>query len=745
MAESASVISLFQGNSPTLAPEHKGPAAYPTTDTADPALYHEYARALLDEQRQALEPLWRVWTQNLLFLAGQQWWTYDKRSGVFRLPNVPPWKERPVRNLCLPHFRHVLAKLTKNRPVGTSQPASADQDDLDAAELGDEILRAKWDAWGMTGVQRRWLAWMIGTGNGWAMPYWNGDGGPLVPLTATVYAGVHDEVGPVLDGDTGEHATEAISVPCGPDGEPILDEQGNYDLEAEPAYVYMGEVADRVLSPFQVFVDPAAETEDQARWIIVAEPIPLREIRERYTGKGLDNLGTENTSDFDRYTDTFQGAMGGADTHATAALTSPSRQIGKAIVIHYFERPCVQFPQGRHWVTANGLLLEEPGPLPDQLWPPVVHLGDVPVPGRLLCDATLTHVVGLNREYNEVNAQIKEHHNLLLRGKWLVPIGSGIRRGQITAEPGEVIQHTPGLPPKPADLPRLPREIYEERGALLNDIESVGGIRKVSTGAAPPGVTAGRAFLVLQEADDTDLAPMIEAFERATAKLSWLHLQLVQQHYQDERILMLAGENGGFRARAFKGADLAGVADVLPQSGSAFPWSSAARQSFVVELAQQFPMLFSDPETGQFDTDKFRRLLPLGGGSAVSNTADLDLDEARREEDLIQHWDGVAPLPMPQPWQDTVRHLGSHARVLKSAGFQNWPPVSQQAMIQHWLETAKQHAEAMQAEAAFAAGAAGGGPGGPGDAPGGPEGSDNAQGPAGQANADQAREEAGLG
>lgn len=739
MAESAGVIDLFRGDSPTLAPEQKGPAPYPTTDTAKPELYHQYSRALLDEQRNALEPLWRVWTQNLLFLAGQQWWVYDKRSGGFRLPAVPAWKERPVRNLMLPHFRHVLAKMTKNRPTGSAQPASADQQDLDAAELADELLRSKWDAWGMSALQRRWLAWDIATGNGWVMPFWDKSAGQLQPLMATVYAEVHDaemgdEMGPMLD-EMGMPATEAISCPCGPDGEPLMTPDGSYDLEAEPAYAYQGDVNDRVLSPYQVFLDPAAETEDKARWVIVAEPVPLREIRERYSG--AEHLTGEDTSMFDRHIDVFQGAMGGADTHITAAGTSPSTQIGKALLIHYFERPCPQYPGGRHWVSANGALLEAPGPLPDGLWPPVVHLGDIPVPGRLLHDATMTHLVGLQREYNEVTAQIKEHHNLLLRGKWFVPLGSGVRKGQITSEPGEVIQHTPGLAPKAAELPRLPREVYEQLEKILADIRLVGGIQQVSTGAAPPGITAGRAFLVLQEADDTDLAPMIESFERATAKLSWLHLQLVQKYYDDERVLMIAGENGGFRARAFKGADLAGVTDVLPQSGSAFPWSSAARQSFVVELAQQFPQLFSDPETGQFDTDRFRRLLPLGGGAAVSNTADLDLDEARREEEQFQLWDGVSPLPEPLPWQDAMRHLGSHARVLKGAGFQKWEPHRQQAMVMHWMATATEVAANMQAE--MAANAPPGGPGGP-------EGQgDNAQGPAGQANADKARETAEIG
>ena len=98
------------------------PAAYPQDDQGDPADYAVYSRALLDEGRQAMEPLFITWTQNLLFLAGLQWWVYDKLTGAFLPTRAPKWKEKPVRNLLVPYFKHVMAKLTKNRPRSKNPP-----------------------------------------------------------------------------------------------------------------------------------------------------------------------------------------------------------------------------------------------------------------------------------------------------------------------------------------------------------------------------------------------------------------------------------------------------------------------------------------------------------------------------------------------------------------------------------------------------------------------------------------------
>lgn len=693
------------------------PAEYPEGDDLPAERYARYNRALWDEQEGGLEPLHRVWIQNLLMLLGHQHWEFDRMAGSFRPKRVPSYRELTVTNLLLPYFKHVLAKATKNRPAYRSIAASTDPEDLHAAALSDDVLRAKWEELRLGRNQRRGIAWAIPTGNAYFLPYWNTDTGRLRPLTVPVEAVKYDA-------DTGEMVgVDIVECPCDVNGEPLMrtldDGRQVYDLEAEPAWIDEGEVGERVLSPFQVRVDPSAETDEDVTWVIIGEALMLREIRRRWPHLS-DKLTADDLGLLGRYEELVTGLSTGADTHAVGGAADRTEEAPKALVLHYHERPSPEYPNGRYWVTVGDQLAEPPQELPDGIWPVVHHLKEIEIPGRYHGGSTFEAAVGLQREYNDVNGLIKEHHNLMLRGKWLVPIGSNIRRGQITQMPGEVIQHTPGLPPKMADLKPLPQQVYQERERILADLERVTGIHKISMGTPPPGVTSGRAFLTLQEADDTDLGPFLEQLEEITAARAWSMLQIIQRRYVDERLIYVVGPDRSYQVRAFKGADLSGVVDVVPQAGSSHPWSQVARQNMLIEIAQAFPFLFEDPDTGGFDRHRLARLLPIAGIDSLYEYEDIDVNEALREEEQFELWDGVDPaaLPRVQPWQNHQIHDRQHTRVLKSAAFQQWHPHAQQAFLHHWRETRQaiqEMALAQMAEAAAAQGAviqaAGGGDG----------------------------------
>ena len=109
----------------------------------------------------------------------------------------------------------------------------------------------------------------------------------------------------------------------------------------------------------------------------------------------------------------------------------------------------------------------------------------------------------------------------------------------------------------------------------------------------------------------------------------------------------------------------------------------------MIELARAVPDLFRDPETGLFDHERFTRVLPVGGEEAVGQDSQIDINEALREEEAFQSWDGMDPavLPAPMPWQHHGAHRRQHAQLLKSSGFKRWEPMNQNAFIQHFSAT----------------------------------------------------------
>ena len=665
--------------------QHQSPAPYPEGDDRPPGEYAGYAREKMQERHDEQRQFRLQATQNMLFLAGLQWWQYDQKTGTFRLPNYPPWKQKPVVNLLVAYARFMLAKLTKNRPRMRCRPSSTDPDDIRSAALGDEVLKSKWQELRWTKKLRQVLSWTIATGNAYTMTYWNTHSGNLKPITAPVEGMWHDDEMNALEYDT-------MECPCDEDGEPMMTEDGMFDLDAEPAHVDIGEVGRRVLSPFQVFVDNDALDDDDVEDVIVAEALDIEIVHKRWPESKEMDIEPEDTSEITRFDNLVVSVTAGADTHIAGHQileSSEAKEARKVLVLHYFERPGQKYPYGRHWVSGGrNNLLEPAAELPDGIWPAVVHYKELEVPGQWLGDCAMTHAVGLQREYNQICGMIKEHHNLLLRGKWLVPRGSLVLKGAITTEPGQVIQHSPTMKPEMQDLKPLPGEVYAERERVKDDFEHITGAHQVSMGQPPPGITAGRAFLTLQEADDNDLMPMIEMLEENVAAEAWQTLQLIQKNYEEVRLIRFSGRNRVYQTRAFTGADLEEIVSVEPIAGSARPWSHTARSAWVLEIAKQFPELFTDPTTGMIDNERLRLAFPVGGEEAIGHDADEDISKALREEELYEGWDGLLEtsvvLPTPQVWQNHAVHMRQHKRLLDSAKFEDWPLENQDALILHY-------------------------------------------------------------
>jgi hypothetical protein len=646
--------------------------------------YAHYTRGLWDEQDEALRPLHDLWKQNLLFLSSRQW--FDRRT--FRPQVVASWRERPVVNLCRPFFKTFLAKVTKVRPAWMALPDSTDPEDVHSTQLAQQVLEAKWVELKVARVLRRAAAWTIATGNGYLMPYWNTSTGKMQKLEVEMEVPVYEDV----DGEDIQVGTEMMMVPCDENGDPIIDPETRRPRDgAEPHVVDRGEVGVRVLSPFQVRVSPSAESDDDVDWYIIGEVKTLREIQQLWPDAFKEGseitVMSEDVQALDGHDDALSGVLG-SDRPTASPSDQRDRDLPKALVLFYHEKPNTDYPDGRYWVCTKDMVLEEPGPLPEGIWPGIVHLEDVSVPGRYHAASTFEDVVEINREYNELNGQIKEHHNLFIRGKWLVPRGSGIRKGSITTQPGEVIEHLQGFEPKQADLKPLPGAVYGERQRIMEDYQLVSGIHRVSMGAPPPGVTAGVAFLQLQEADDTDLAPFLTMLEESVAELAGYFLRIVQERYTDERIAYVAGPNRQYQVRAFTGADLKGAVAVVPVAESSFPWSKTAKQSMLLTLAQQMPSLFSDPETGMFDRAAFARMLPVGGLDQFAASEDIDVQEALNEEDIFANWDEYgAQYPEVGWWQNHEIHYNQHVRILKTGSHLKWPEPAQEKFMEHVQQT----------------------------------------------------------
>lgn len=700
---------------PSKMDQHNAQRAVRTLDST--ALPYPEADATADEKARwsakrysdqdgVYEGHYHTWSEIIAFLRGRHWdrWAPGVRQ-MLPETDVPPWRKRLTANYVFAIWKTFVAKLTKNRPAWEVRPASGDLRDINAARLAQNVLEWLWtNEMKMSRTWRRIVSWVVTTGNCWVEVFWDNNTGNEVELTVPVQV-------PMPDGTFIE--MEAAADP--ETGEPLVDPQTGMPLDVEPETADLGQVGLAVHAPYAVRTNPEGYSDPEAVTDVMVGVIVSRDWFIRVYGEEMaGRVDWGNSSVLQNAIQNLESIATGGHRDAryqTFQATSLDARQDTTLLIRHYHKPDSEFPDGRFWVAAdNGVMVEDEQPLPLGIWP-LVHVTAYPNPGLLLSPSPIEPVIPLNRRLNEQNSKIAEHEDLMVQGKWLVPKTANIRRGAITSEPAEVIEYTPPFEPKMADIKALPAAVYSERETTKADMQFVSGMHKVSLGQPPPGVTAGKAFLVLQEADDTDLGPILSSLSDALSDIGYLVLWTVRHFYDEERVVASSSADAGeWMYRDFVGQDLdpvgrGGLAlQVKVQEGSMFPWLQSAAQEVAIQFlqtpaGQAFVM---DPETGVVDNAKLSRFLQVGGLENIVEANDVDVSEAERIYDDLARWEPSDPVPQPVPeWQNIPKHIARFQNHLKSAAFNALPPPNQQLIFQYYSQLlaiqSQQAAEAQQA------------------------------------------------
>lgn len=128
--------------------------------------------------RQQIE---RQWYINLAFYTGRQNVAVipissasSAATGVrLYIPPAPYYRARPVINRIRPVIRTELAKLTAQKPSATIVPASSEDKDLAAAQVGEQIWDTVYREKKIKSTFRRSILWTLTTGNGFMKTYWD--------------------------------------------------------------------------------------------------------------------------------------------------------------------------------------------------------------------------------------------------------------------------------------------------------------------------------------------------------------------------------------------------------------------------------------------------------------------------------------------------------------------------------------------------------------------------------------------
>lgn len=535
----------------------------------------------------------RQWYLNLAFLSGQQYLTpVNLAASGFRLitPKAPPWRVRIVVNKIRTAIRTECAKLTTSKPIPTVLPATNEDEDFTAAQVGEQLLKAKFSTAKFEQEYRSWVWWGTVCGVSFLKQHWD--------ASALDYDSRTLPKPPTFPG-SGQPIPEQVIEQI-----PALHEYMN---TPKPA---VGKIDVERVTPYHIFVpDLLSENLEDQPYVIHTMAKSKLWVKKRF---GIDATCDVRTS---------ATILGSA---ATITAKGSEEHLDAVTVKEVWIKPDAHpdFPEGGLLTIVNDRVVQV-----KQKWPypfaefPFYKYNGIPT-GGFYCDSIIVDLIPIQKEYNKKRSQAIEIQNTVGKPKLLYQQGS-LDPKMITSEPGQSIPYRAGYePPIPMTGQEVPVSFVNEIAQLATEFDDISGQHEVSRGQTPTAaISSGTAIAYLQEQDDAKLTSQVSSIEAGIELLGAHHLHLVSTFWDDDRVIKVVGHNDHFEAIHWKKNMLKGNTDVRVQTGSALPFSKAARTALLTEMMQNG---FVDPQSGM-------EMLNFGGLDKVLDVALVDKRQAMRE------------------------------------------------------------------------------------------------------------------
>ncbi len=494
---------------------------------------YEEVKTRYVEGMEARRPYEARWVLNLAFLAGKQYSFFNQNAHTLNELKRVKGRVRNVDNQLLPRWRRQVADLLKTSPQMSVVPSSNDPEDIEAAKVGDKVLKAFYRNNHLRKKLRLLGGWIYGCGNGFLDDQWNPSLGPTM-----------------INPKTGK-------------------------LE------YLGDADVGVWSPFEV-IFPAmgfGDTEmNTLPWIIKSKFRDLGYIANNY--KRGDLVVAEEPGEMVVKVGALMGTR------------SSTNRLPGAFLNELYLQPCKEYPKGMFLVGANGIVLER-ADYPYKEYN-LEHFKDIEVPGQFYGMATLEEGIGKQRVWNKTYSSLDEFNRTMGKGKWLAPKKCGLTRDPDDTH-GEVLYYNPVLGHKPevVSLKNVPGSYETVLNITKVGFEDLFSQHEVSRGTNKSDIRSGEMVAILREQDAHGNIPTHLIFEEGFEGVMGRILKRIQAGYQDNRMLQMVGREGEFEIFSFKGADLRNNTDVHVKRQSFESDSRIAREATILK---KFELgLYGDP------------------------------------------------------------------------------------------------------------------------------------------------------
>ena len=362
----------------------------------------------------------------------------------------------------------------------------------------------------------------------------------------------------------------------------------------------IGNVVLKAISPFNFFIDPMAETIDEAEYVMYATYKTFGEIAKAYPDKRL-NLERNKTNNLDE-TLTF-----GKDTNNVSDqllyIECYMRDYSQEVTIEEVDGQKVKtnkrkYPKGRRVIIAGDTLLYDgENPYNDGKFP-FVAWKCYDMPGTFWGLSEVEQLISVQKEICSLYNNIIDNAHCTANSPWVVDKNCGIAKGSLTNEKGLVVRKNPGTEVRRETPPSMPAYVQQCASDLKYDIQVISGVYDATRGERPASVTSGTAIQALQESSQGRIKLKTQKLELFLTELGQMWLSRIQQFWVVDRQIriigskyqpnsgqhMLGGQPVSFRTIARDEVD--GDFDVKIKTGSTMPVNRSARFEDMLKLAQ---------------------------------------------------------------------------------------------------------------------------------------------------------------
>ena len=523
----------------------------------------EVKRDFLDRQ-EARRNIERQWQLNMNFVAGNQYCSITDMGEIEEYSKQYFWQEREVYNHIAPIIESRIAKLGKVRPTLSVAPNSSSEIDVGSAKVSRKILNAVNHNLKINDKIAEATNWSEICGTGFYKVVWNSDVGEVVGLTI--------------------------------DNQPIKK----------------GEVDVSVCSPFEIFPESnTTETIDEQVSIIHAKPYKVSEIKMLW---GAD-VEPEN---IDVLTLSNSNLAGGLGYSASVPKIISQKASDSAVVIERYEKPSLEYPNGRVVIVAGNKLLAI-GDLPyinkkeGKRGFPFIKQCSIPQPASFWGVSVIERLIPVQRSYNAIKNRKHEFLNRIAMGILSVEDGSvDIESLEVEGlSPGKVLVYRQGsTPPKIMETNSLPTSFENEEDKLLEEFSHIAGISDLSVARETYSTNMSGTALELLISQETDrLQSTIDQIKSALKDIGCQVLRLYKQFASAKRLGKIVDENGAIELFYWSNSDISSD-DVVLDTTNEITETLSQKRNMIFELLNAG--LLTD-ENGKMSSSTKQKVLEMIG------------------------------------------------------------------------------------------------------------------------------------